>query len=142
VGNDTSLSSVCDVSESKDHNYDCSDTMLPTHSEDAGGKIEGARIGEVVLKGMLEDKDGDSGDPMDNAEPALKDQEEGNGCHDFFHIQHITHTPSLFPSSTSNTHTLIHKSSVTVTCVTSCITLTHITAYIIMISCMTHTPYL
>jgi hypothetical protein len=31
---------------------------------------------------MLEDKDGDSGDPIDNTEPALKDQEEGNGGDD------------------------------------------------------------
>jgi hypothetical protein len=53
-----------------------------------------------------------------------------------------SHTPSLFSSSISTNNTLVHKSSVTVTCVTSHITLTHITAYIIMISFMTHTPYL
>jgi Homeodomain-like domain len=63
-------------------------------------------------------------------------------CYDFFHIQHIITHPSLFPLSTSATHTLVHKSSVTVTHVTSHITLTHIMAYIIMTSFMTHTLYL
>jgi hypothetical protein len=82
VDDDASSSSVCDISKSEDHNYDGSDAMSPTHGEDVGGEIEGARIGKVVLKGMLEDKDGDSGDPIDNVEPALKDQEEGNGGDD------------------------------------------------------------
>jgi hypothetical protein len=82
VGDDASSSSVCDVSESKDHNYDGSDTMSPTYGEDAGGKIEGVRIDEVEFKGVLKDKDGNLGDPMDNAEPALKDQEKGNGGDD------------------------------------------------------------
>jgi hypothetical protein len=82
VGDDPSSSSICDVSKSEDHNHDGSDTISPTHGEDAGGKIEGARVDKLQLKGMLEDKDGDSGDPMDNAEPALKDQEEGNGGDD------------------------------------------------------------
>jgi hypothetical protein len=82
VGDDTSSSSVYDVSESEDHNYNGSNAVSPTHGKDAGGKIEGARIDEVELKSVLEDKDGDSGDPMDNVEPALKDQEEGNGGDD------------------------------------------------------------
>jgi hypothetical protein len=47
VGDDPSLSSICDISESEDHNYDGSNTMLPTHGEDAGGEIEGARVDEL-----------------------------------------------------------------------------------------------
>jgi hypothetical protein len=82
VGNDPSSSSVCDVSKSEDHNYNGSDAVSPTHGEDTGGEIEGARVDELQLKGVLEDKDGDSGDPMDNVELALKDQEEGNGGDD------------------------------------------------------------
>jgi hypothetical protein len=90
-----------------------------------------------------------SGQPM---ELGCQQQDQCNPCHicgqtgycvTIFSISNISsYTPSLFPSSTLTTHTLIHKSLVTVTHVTSHITLTHIMAYIIMTSCMTHIPYL
>jgi hypothetical protein len=61
----------------------------------------------------------------------------------FFPYPTHHHTPPhYFLHLHRQTHTLIHKSSVTVTRVTSHITLTHITAYIIMTSFMTYIPYL
>jgi hypothetical protein len=53
--------------------------MSPTCGGDFRGKSEGVGNNEVKLKSVLEDEDGDSGNPMDNAESAFKDQEEDNG---------------------------------------------------------------
>jgi hypothetical protein len=82
VGDDPSSSSVCGISESENNNYDGNIAMLPTCGGDFRGESEGVGNDEVELKGALEDKDGDSGDPVDNAESAFKDQEEGNGGDD------------------------------------------------------------
>jgi hypothetical protein len=82
VGDDASSSSVCDVSESEDHNYDGSVAVSPTYGDDFGGENGGIGIDEVGLGEVLEDADGDSGDPMDDADPGFKDQEDGNGGDD------------------------------------------------------------